>query len=253
MRRKQRWNSANRLIVVCIAGLLAALVWFAGLVLQRAQSARRVCQSIVPLGSYSYDEQLRQELVKLRGLQSVSPVLRVEAQLRVGDYSADTVWYGVDLAVLHKKVRLAADTAVGSAPVLLVGEKSLSGMRDQNGHALSEKRRKEFLTRYQELEWQYQLNDGTGVSSYESAPQSEDPTAGEEGRWLPCRVAAVLAEPSEDIYLSYAQASELLGVPADASGSSAAADRLVKELLLTVQGEENYQEALACFAEPPAR
>lgn len=249
LRRKRRWNRTDFLLLVCIALLLAAVIWFAVLLRQRAQAAAVLCQSVVPLGEYTYDEAFLEEARKIRGIRSITPVLEIPVRLRAEDYVMDTVWYGVDLEDFRMKLRQAEDTAAGSAPVLWIGEKSLAGMTDANGHALSEQKQREFLSRYSEITWSYQQTEG-GAKEHEAAGQTD---SGMEAQgWLPCTVAGILSEPADMMYLSFTQAAALAGLlPAGTEGEigSGSAAGAVTKILLTVQGKENYEKALVYFEE----
>lgn len=225
-RKKKKLYGSDMVFLAFILLLLAALIWFGFLVIQKAQSGKRLCQSVVSIEKMEYSGEFLKEAEKISGIRSITPVLEVPVQLRAGDYTMETVWLATDLEALEKKVVEAWEVPLSSEPVLLLGEKSLAAMTDNNGQAISEKKQKEFLSRFRELEWQYRLAG--------SEPETEDASSD----WSPCRIAGILADPAEEIYFSYDQAVALMGISHSQS---------VKKILLTVQGEDNYKKALEYF------
>lgn len=225
-RKKKKWYGSDMVFLAFIILLLAALIWFGFLVIQKAQSGKKLCQSVVSIEKMEYGEEFLKEAEKISGIRSVTPVLEVPVQLRAEDYTMEVTWLGTDLEVLEKKVLEAAEVSLSSEPVLLLGEKSLAGMTDNNGQVISEKKQKEFLSRFREMEWQYRL---AGVEQ-----ETEDASSD----WSPCRIAGILSFPAEEIYFPYDQAVNLMGISSSQS---------VKKILLTVQGEDNYKRALEYF------
>ena len=120
------------------------------------------------------------------------------------------------------QVQAAEDTALGSELVLLLGADSLKAMTDRNGQTLSEKKQKEILEQFADLDWKYRL-----VSSQDTAIFS------------PCKVAAVLSKPSDRIFFPFLQAQTLLKT----RGSGEKME--VTGLLLQVRGEKNMQRILS--------
>ena len=247
----KKWKSTDFLMLCFVIGLFCLLAFFATRLLGKARTEKQICQSIVSLENFSYEEEFLKEAEKIRGIRSITPVIKIPVRLRVEDYTMDTVLYGVDLEALQMAAAKTAETEVGSAPILLLGKESLSGMADHNGHSLSEKKQKEFLTWFQKVEWQYELISGDGVENLSAMDDGSVCTGGTytdtkettENGWLPCIVAAVLSEPSDRIFISFSQAAELTGLSLDGTGKGAPAES-VKDILLTVQGEDNYQKAL---------
>lgn len=250
----KKWKSTDLLMLCFVIGLFCIIAFFAARLLGKTRTEKQICQSIVSLENFSYEEEFLKEAEKIRGIHSITPVIKIPVRLRVEDYTMDTVLYGVDLEALQMTAAKTAETEVGSAPVLLLGKESLSGMTDHNGHSLSEKKQKEFLTWFQELEWQYELIPGDGVENLSAMDDGSVRTGGTyadtkettENDWLPCMVAAVLSEPSDKIFISFSQAANLSGLSLYGMCKGAPAGS-VKDILLTVQGEENYQKALLLF------
>ncbi len=226
MRGKKKLHGADYILIGCILCLCVLLAWFGGLLFTRMQSARKLCQEVVPLGRLVYDEAFLEEAGKLPGLRSITPVCEVTVRLAAGDYTMETMLLGTDLQILSMTVAASEDTAVGSAPVLLLGRNSLSGMADHNSHTISEKKQRELLENFRETEWSYQIAASGGN------------VQGGSDTWLPCTVAAVLKEPSDAVCISYEQAMEL-------SGRTPGTGEPVTSVRLTVQGEDNFQNAKA--------
>lgn len=224
MRRKKELHGADYILLGCILGLCVLLAWFGGLLFTRMKSARKLCQEVVPLGRLVYDEAFLEEAKKLPGIRSVTPVYEVTVRIAAGDYTMEATLLGVDLQSFSMTVSASEAAAVGSAPVLLFGENSLAGMTDHNGHPVSEKKQRELLENFAETDWSYQI-----------AASGKEGSAGSDA-WLPCTVAAVLKEPSDAICISYEQAVEL-------SGRTPGTGEPITSVLLTVQGEENFQNA----------
>lgn len=225
MRPRKKHETSDMVFALFLILIFAALLGFGVQVLRKARSSQKLCQSVVSLNKIQYDEDFLSEAAKIPGIRSVTPVLELAVRFRAGDYTMETTWLAADLELLDKKAAAAAPVSVGNVPVLLLGEKSLAGMVDSNGQTISEKKQKEYLSQFQEIEWQYQL------AGTEESRQTV---------WLPCQVAAVLSEPEEGIYLSYGQGVSLVGLSASQS---------VSRILLTVQGEDNYEAALSYFVE----
>ncbi len=262
MKKKHTLGSADKLLLLAVLSLLAALTALFGSLIKSVHSQKKICQSIVPLGKYEYTASLLKQAVKIPGLRSITPVCEIAVSLRVDGYTMDTVLIGVDTSEFLMSVKDAQEAILGNAPALLIGEKSLSGLTDANGSAASEKRQKEILEHYGELTWEYCLN-GTGMETSGSvkmtgAAQSKEgrsgtvsgeelqsgrvQSGGDAGKWKPCTVAAILSRPEKDIYIPYHQAASLLAGSGDLGGSKS-----VTKILLTVQGEENYDKAAGLF------
>lgn len=228
MRKQRKRSSTEKVLLFGILLLLISLVWFAVSVYRNMRSEKVICQSVVPLGKFVCYDDIIGQAEKLPGIRSLTPAYEFPARLRADGFTMEATFTGVEIDELRMKTKQAAPTPLGSTPVLLLGEKSLSGMTDVNGQPVSEKRQKELLENCMELEWQYQMVN----NSQNEQAQSE------KAGWKPCLIAGLLSEPSEGIYLSSYQAVSLLnenGVDAKSG---------ITGILLTVQGEENYRKAL---------
>lgn len=228
MKKQRKQSSTEKVLLFGILLLFSSLIWFAVSAYRNLQSEKVIRQSVVPLEKFVRYDDILEQAKKLPGIRSLTPVYEFPARLRADGFTMEATFTGVEMDELQMKAKQAAPTPLGSTPVLLLGEKSLSGMTDVNGQPISEKRRKELLENCMELEWQYQL---VNISQNGQVPT-------EDANWKPCRIAGLLSEPSEGIYLPSYQAVSLL----NESGIDAKSG--ITGILLTVQGEENYRKAL---------
>lgn len=205
-----------------ILALCAIVLCLAGSILINQGGEDEIFQDQISLGGMKYDEELLSEAAKLPGIRSLFPILELNVRLKVGDYTKDTVLLGVDLEELSYQAKASREIAVGTNPVLLLGEKSLASLSDINGHAISEDQQKKYLEDYENLEIFLSF-----------------PTENGE-RWLPCVIAGVLKTPAEDIYLPYTQAQSL--------GQEYGLDLSIGKALLTIKGKANREQALRCFS-----
>lgn len=204
-------------VVLIFTGMLLILV--VGLIREEEKN-EKILQEIVSLNQLSYEEDFLREAKKLPGLLAISPVLEVPVCLKAGEYTMDTVFLGMDLEEYPLHPVQYREAAVGNTPVLLIGEKALSGLADWNGHPISQGEQEVLLTSLEQLELRYQLRFGDGT-------EQED--------FLPLKTAAVLKEPEDLLILPYEQAERLLGENGQ--------ERMIKKVLLTVRGEKNFLKA----------
>lgn len=223
-RIKKKLYGTDIIFLLLLAMLFVVLLWFGIQLILGLRAEKKVCQSLVALNNIEYNEEFLEEAKKIRGIRSITPVIEIPVKLRAKNYTMDAVWRGVDLSDLKMKITQSNEMSIGSTPILLLGEGSLTAMVDNNGHAISEKKQEEFLEQFKEIEWQYCMGAGEDVLE----------------EWKPCLVAGILSDPSEDIYLSYEQAS----ICSKKSGSQS-----ITKVLLTVQGEKNHKQALSYFME----
>lgn len=224
-RKKKKLYGTDIIFLLLFAMLFVVLLWFGIQLILGLRAEKKVCQSLVALNKMEYNEDFLEEAQKIRGIRSITPVLEIPVKLRAKNYTMDAVWLGVDLSELNMKITQSNEMPIGSTPILLLGKGSLAAMVDNNGHTISEKKQKEFLEQFKEIEWQYCMG-------------TEEDDVLEE--WKPCLVAGILSNPSEDIYLSYEQARVY---------TKKYGNQSVPKVLLTVQGEENYKQALCYFME----
>lgn len=263
MKKKCTLGSADKLLLLAVLLLLAALTALFGSLIKSVHSQKKICQSVVSLGKYEYNASFLEQAEKLAGIRSITPVCEVSVTLKTDGYTMDTILTGVDTSELLMCVKDSQEVMLGNTPALLIGEKCLSSLTDANGQTVSEKKEKEILENYRELTWEYRLTgagqeisggagsdsavqdgeernsgtqDGTGIQS--GAMQS----SADSGVWKPCTVAAILSEPKKDIYIPYHQAAALT-----AGSRNSLGDMSISKILLTVQGEENYKKAAELF------
>ncbi|MDE6312297.1 MAG: hypothetical protein K2M46_01540 [Lachnospiraceae bacterium] len=225
MRRKNRKVYSSDIVVllftVCLMGFV---VWFGIYLWQSGQSEKKIYQSFVALDHMEYNEEFRKEAQKLPGLRGMIPVMEIPVRLRAENYTANVILTGLDLSKLTMKVSESNEVFLGNTPVLLLGENSLMTMVDHNGHGISEQKQKEMLNEYKEIEWQYCFVGETG-DDFEN--------------WKPCVIGGILSYPSEDIYIFYEQAQQIMG--------TVGRERDITKILLTIQGRENYEKVLSYF------
>ena len=64
---------------------------------------QREYQEIVSFGKTVYDQKLLKEVQKIDGLVSFTPVQEIPVELRLGEYTMNTVFQAADLEELHMK------------------------------------------------------------------------------------------------------------------------------------------------------
>lgn len=226
--KKKHLHGTDKVVIGCIVLLVIALLWFTVRLTRDYYSGKKICQSEIMLVDMEYNEEFLKEVNKIPGVRSVTPILEIPVKLRAEGYTMEITLQGVDLGELSMTVRESNEVPIGNTPVLLLGEKSISIMTDANGHQISEKKQKELLSRYMETDWQYCF---ISVDEVGNSNEMED--------WEPCLIAGILSSPADEIYLPYEQAEnykEMLS-----------AQIPVTKVLMTVQGEKNFEEAMKYF------
>ena len=215
---KGRKVSGSNVAFRVFAGVLSLLLLIFGIrTARRFHGDKMLYQSVVSLEGLEYGEDFEAEVKGIPGICSFIPVIEVPIRLKVEEYRMDATLVGVELDRLEKQVSRSWETPLGNTAVFLLGEESLTAMTDQNGHGISEEKKKELLERYKELDWQYCMSE-------------ED-----EENWKPCLIAGILSLPAGNIYIPYSQAEGIMG-----TGETS-------KFLLTIRGEENYEKALGYF------
>lgn len=239
--------------IAMAAGILYLAVYLAAGIPEE----QREYQEIVSFGKTVYDQKLLKEVQKIDGLVSFTPVQEIPVELRLGEYTMNTVFQAADLAELHMKGNGPDKIQVGNTPALLIGKNALSSMTDGNGRRISKKELQKFWEG-SEKHLQYRMTDQSESSVIRSIPRGEseekdknstdmatDTTSGQnitvqkETGWRDCCAAARLTSPSDGIYMDYEQGRRILeGRPVSCN-----------KALLTVQGKENFEKASASFAD----
>ena len=232
--QKKNLKFSDRILLLAGLLLLTALLWFSISVLQGWRSGQKECQALVSLDPDQIQAQLLSDLGKFPGLQSATPLMELGVQLKVDGCTMDAKFTGIELDLLSMRVQATEDTMLGAEPVLLLGADSLKEMTDRNGQALSGKRQQEILEQFADLNWQYRMVDSEADSSAQNVKVTTS--------WNPCRVAAVLREPADRIFLPLSQAESLLS-----AGKQTVTGQGVTGLLLRVKGEENLQRILGAL------
>lgn len=133
---------------------------------------QREYQEIVSFGKTVYDQKLLKEVQKIDGLVSFTPVQEIPVELRLGEYTMNTVFQAADLAELHMKGNGPDKIQVGNTPVLLIGKNALSSMTDGNGRRISKKELQKFWEG-SEKHLQYRMTDQSESSVIRSIPRGE--------------------------------------------------------------------------------
>ena len=83
--------------IAMAAGVLYLAVYLAAGIPEE----QREYQEIVSFGKTVYDQKLLKEVQKIDGLVSFTPVQEIRVELRLGEYTMNTVFQAADLAELH--------------------------------------------------------------------------------------------------------------------------------------------------------
>lgn len=205
MRRTRGYFLPFRLLLI---GLTLTVLYLGGrLVYEEAQNVK-VHQEIVDLGNISYDEAFLEEIAKMDGFLSVSPVHEIPVKLRWGDYTMETTFTALDLDEFQMKGTAPEEIEVGNTPLLLIGKNTLTELTDLYGNAISKRNLQKFWESADIPVMEYSLTD----------------TASD--LWRPCLAVARLTSPSKGIYIPLSQVSSLTEILPP-----------VKKVLLTTQGK----------------
>lgn len=224
-RVKKKLHGTDMVFIGCTLLLILGVLWFAVRLMQDHFSGKKIYQSEMTLGDMVYNEEFLKEAKKIPGLRSVTPIIEIPVKLRAEGYTMETSLKGVDLAELIMTVKEASEVPIGNMAVLLLGENSIAMMEDANGHRISEKKQKELLSRYKEIDWQYCL---AGIDEMGNSDGVED--------WKPCLIAGILSSPADEIYLSYEQAENYVKI--------FSVQTPITKILVTVQGEKNHKKTM---------
>lgn len=244
-------------LTVTGAAMAAGILYLMVRLIAGIPAEHREYQEIVSLGKAAYDQELLKEVRKIEGLVSFTPVQEIPVELKLGEYTMNTVFQAADLAEIHMKGKGPDKIQVGNTPVLLIGKNVLSSMTDGNGRRISKKELQKFWEGNEKY-LQYRMADEGGPSVIRNISQGEDAEKAEKGtdpaadtisgqdgseqketKWRDCYVAARLMSPSDGIYMDYGQGRRMLE------------NRFFScsKALLTVQGKENFEKASAAFAD----
>ena len=67
MKKKRTLGSADKLLLLAVLLLLAALTALFGSLIKSVHSQKKICQSVVPLGKYEYNALFLEQAEKLAG------------------------------------------------------------------------------------------------------------------------------------------------------------------------------------------
>lgn len=206
------------LVLPVLLGILTLALFL--ILLGKFSREEKVFQEQLSLNGIAYDEAFLKEAEKLPGIRSVTPVVSLNVQLKIEEYSMEAELFGVELTDLYYQAEMVSDIVLGRTPALLIGKEALLGLSDTNAHPISEKRLNQLLQDYQEL---------SIIASFLDRPEQT----------ISCKVAAILKEPADRIYFSIDQAKTL--------AEQYRQPFSIKEVLLTVKGETNFRKAKESF------
>lgn len=214
-----------------IAVFVVVLFLFGIIIIQNYWSGRKICQSIVSIEQMEYNEKFLEEAKKTKGLLSIDPVIAIPIKLKTEGYTMDTTLLCIDWSKLQKGLIRSSEVPIGNTLVLLLGEDSLARMVDCNGYAITERKKQEYINQFMNMEWQYSLNIG-------DMEEDERIAGNGKSEWKNCYIAGILSYPEEYVYMSDGQMEVLKELESK---------QPITKILLTVQGERNYENALKCF------
>ena len=194
-------------------------------------------QTVVSLGRLQYDEKLLEQVKKIPGLVSFSPVLEIPVELKLEEYTMSTVFLAVDLNELKMEEDSSEYIYVRNTPVLLIGKNTLESLKDLNNHTISKRRLVAFWEKG-EGKLQYCLSEAGREKEGSDFEKETEATEYSEGVWTECPAFLCLRSPSEGIYISLEQGKALGGMSQE-DGTKA---------LLTVRGKEAFKKAQDIFA-----
>ena len=167
----------NWLILPVFLGAIALSLL--AVLLGKFSREEKIFQEQIPLNGLVYDEAFLKETEKLPGIQSVTPVVPLAVHLSMEEYSMDTELFGVELTDLQYQAEQASDTALGRTPVLDRKRSTLCVFGQQ---------------------WPSDLGKTAEPASRRLSGSCADCfLPGTAGAGLPCRVAAILKEPADQI------------------------------------------------------
>ncbi|MDD3797156.1 MAG: hypothetical protein PHE06_14560 [Lachnospiraceae bacterium] len=207
------------LMLLCLSMTAALLIGI--------QKEHRIIQKIEDLGGIEYNEAFLEAAKKIPGIRSISPVLEIPVQLKLGEYTMDASLLGVSLKECEMKMKQSQEVILGQKPVLLLGEKALAALTDSNGHTISESQLKQLLASFDQQKLQYSLTEASGEKEMDEKKSLSL-------SWKDCQIAGIMSAPDDKIYLPYEQAEEL--------ALSSVSGTKVKKVLMTMQGSgDGYQ------------
>lgn len=229
---------------ICFLLLLISLVLFFFLRLTyEMQKEKQQYTALFSLGNLDYDQDFLKNASKIKGLQEIWPVVEVPVTIKIGDYTKTMVFNGIDLNAFTENFR---EDNWGNIPLLLLGSNSLENMKDSNGHVISKKQQNTYLKMGEELAITYTLDSiSSSKSSTENSSSISSSSSmamnnpGDNASWLPCKVAAILPEENDQIYIPLSQARALY--------SETGTPLTVTKVLLKIKGKDNLESARQIF------
>ena len=94
MRRTKRGFLPFRLLLL---GMGVLVLYLGGRLGWEEVQGQKQHQKMLDLGEISYDERFLEEIQKMEGFLSVSPVYEIPVRLRWGDYTTDTTFTALEV------------------------------------------------------------------------------------------------------------------------------------------------------------
>lgn len=208
MRRRKDYFLPFRIFMLA---LTAGVLYLGGRLVWEEIQGQRVHQEIMELGKISYNQTFLEEIAKMDGLISVSPVYEIPVKLRWGDYSMETAFTVLDFDEFQMTGTAPEEIEMGNTPLLLIGKDTLTGLTDIYGNGISKRNLQKF--------WEIEDTPALEYCVTDSSEETDTPI------WRPCLAVGCLTSPSEGIYISLSQASSLTEILPP-----------VEKILLTTQG-----------------
>ena len=187
--------------------------------------------TLISLGNLQYDSDFLKKAAKINGIQELWPIVEVPVTIKIDDYTKTCIFSGIDFDAFTTD---SEQDTYGNTPVLILGGKALENMKDSNGHTISQKQQEKYLKTGVDLPIMYSLGTADDPEAF-----TETPTTSQKATFLPCKVAAILPEEGEQIYLPLSQAQVLC--------SKTGMQMNVTKILLKIKGKENLEKARELF------
>lgn len=230
-------HQVHKGFICMVLAVTAVCVILSFKLLKENRKQTYIFQEMIDLGNMTYDDAFLKEAEKIPGVRSITPVLEVPAQIKIDEYTMDTVFTGVSLEEYQMKVVKSWETFRGADPVLVIGENSLSGLADANGHTISAGQLKQIMEDIDQKEIAYRVS------------ASEDVQA---AAWKKCRVAGIFKNMKNTTENEEGEGADKILIPVEQAfklAGYAGSDNEVHRILLTVQGEEQMKRAETFFAQ----
>ena len=187
------------------------------------QEEKKQYTVLFSLGDLCYDDDFLQKAAKIKGIKEIWPVVEIPVNIKIEDYTKETAFLGIDFNAFGNN---PDQEKLGNTPMLLLGTKSLQGMKDYNGHSISQKQQAKYLQSGKDLNVSYAL------TSLSEGSQKQN-------TYFPCKVITCSEKEADNIYIPLFQAQKLC----QKSGKQLT----VTKVLLKIDGKRNLEKAKQLF------